>query len=174
MSRTPTREALKALIKTGLPGDNVEISSRPAGDAHPCLLPAGDHPMDLKLGGRSALITGASKGIGLAAAWAFAGEGVHLHLDVCNSDALAAAKTAIEATHPVSVGVHAFNLGQTEAMRALGEAAGEVDILIHDAGDILAGSLDSVVDGIRVVGVNPGPVAIDRMVKLMKRRALKI
>jgi NAD(P)-dependent dehydrogenase (short-subunit alcohol dehydrogenase family) len=27
-------------------------------------------------------------------------------------------------------------------------------------------------DGIRVVGVNPGPVATDRMVKLMKRRAL--
>jgi NAD(P)-dependent dehydrogenase (short-subunit alcohol dehydrogenase family) len=26
-------------------------------------------------------------------------------------------------------------------------------------------------DGIRVVGVNPGPVATDRMVKLMKRRA---
>jgi NADP-dependent 3-hydroxy acid dehydrogenase YdfG len=68
------------------------------------------------------------------------------------------------------VGVHAFNLGQTEAMRALGEAAGEVDILIHDAGDILAGSLDSI----RVVDVDPGPVAIDRMVKLMKRRALKI
>jgi len=26
--------------------------------------------------------------------------------------------------------------------------------------------------GVRVVGVNPGPVATDRMVKLMKRRAL--
>jgi NAD(P)-dependent dehydrogenase (short-subunit alcohol dehydrogenase family) len=30
----------------------------------------------------------------------------------------------------------------------------------------------SLDDGIRVVGVNPGPVATDRMVKLMKRRAL--
>ena len=30
----------------------------------------------------------------------------------------------------------------------------------------------SLNDGIRVVGVNPGPVATDRMVKLMKRRAV--
>ena len=30
----------------------------------------------------------------------------------------------------------------------------------------------SLDDGIRVVGVNPGPVATDRMVKMMKRRAL--
>jgi NAD(P)-dependent dehydrogenase (short-subunit alcohol dehydrogenase family) len=30
----------------------------------------------------------------------------------------------------------------------------------------------SLDDGIRVVGVNPGPVATDRMVKLMKRRAV--
>ncbi len=30
----------------------------------------------------------------------------------------------------------------------------------------------SLDDGIRVVGVNPGPVATDRMIKLMKRRAL--
>jgi NAD(P)-dependent dehydrogenase (short-subunit alcohol dehydrogenase family) len=30
----------------------------------------------------------------------------------------------------------------------------------------------SLDDGIRVVGVNPGPVATDRMVKLMRRRAL--
>ncbi len=32
----------------------------------------------------------------------------------------------------------------------------------------------SLDDGIRVVGINPGPVATDRMVKLMKRRALDI
>jgi NAD(P)-dependent dehydrogenase (short-subunit alcohol dehydrogenase family) len=30
----------------------------------------------------------------------------------------------------------------------------------------------SLDDGIRVIGVNPGPVATDRMVKIMKRRAL--
>jgi NAD(P)-dependent dehydrogenase (short-subunit alcohol dehydrogenase family) len=30
----------------------------------------------------------------------------------------------------------------------------------------------SLDDGIRVVGINPGPVATDRMVKIMKRRAL--
>jgi NAD(P)-dependent dehydrogenase (short-subunit alcohol dehydrogenase family) len=32
----------------------------------------------------------------------------------------------------------------------------------------------SLDDGIRVIGINPGPVATDRMVKLMKRRALDL
>ena len=36
--------------------------------------------MDLELKGKSALITGGSKGIGLATAMAFAAEGVSLHL----------------------------------------------------------------------------------------------
>ena len=47
--------------------------------------------MKLELEGKTVLITGASKGIGLAAAHAFAAEGCHLHLAARDGVALAAA-----------------------------------------------------------------------------------
>ncbi len=200
--------------------------------------------MKLELEGKTVLITDASKGIGLAAAHAFAAEGCHLHLAARDGVALAAAKAEIEEVHPVKVAIHPMDLAALGAMTALADAAGHVDILVNNAGDIPAGpieSLDFAVvrrgfqfkvlgymelsqiyyarmkaagggvivndignsgenwdanyiagstgnaavmaftralggvsldDGIRVVGVNPGPVATDRMVKLMKRRAL--
>lgn len=200
--------------------------------------------MDLRLAGQTVLITGASKGIGLAAARAFAAEGCHLHLAARNGDALAAAKGEIERDAGVRVRVHALDLGGAGNMRDLDAAVGDVDVLVNNAGDIPSGPLDaldmdavrrgfelkvfgymeltklcyarmkaagrgvivndignsgenwdadyiagstgnaalmaftralggaSLDDGVRVVGVNPGPVATDRMVKLMKRRAL--
>lgn len=200
--------------------------------------------MDLKLTGKTVLITGASKGIGLATAEAFAAEGCALHLAARSADALEAAATDIAKRHGVRVTPHAMDLGSAESMVALAARAEAADILINNAGDIPAGPLDqlddaawrrgfelkvfgyitlarecyrrmkarksgvivndignsgenwdanyiagstgnaalmsftralggvSLNDGIRVVGVNPGPVATDRMVKLMKRRAV--
>ena len=46
--------------------------------------------MDLHLSGKRVLITGASKGIGAAAAEAFAEEGCHLHLAARSGDQLKA------------------------------------------------------------------------------------
>ncbi|MFB2553055.1 SDR family oxidoreductase [Ensifer soli] len=199
--------------------------------------------MNLDLDGKTALITGASKGIGLALAHVMAKEGCHLHLAARNGEAMLAAKAEIEAAHGVSVTVHALDLSSTEAMETLAADTGEIDILVNNAGDIPAGSLEivddaawrrgfdlkvfgyitlarafyrrmkgkdgvilnvignsgenwdasyiagstgnaalmsftkalggaSLNDGIRVVGVNPGPVATDRMLKIMKRKAI--
>lgn len=200
--------------------------------------------MNLDLTGKTVLITGASKGIGLAAAWAFAAEGCHLHLAARNADAMLAAREDIRAKYNVNVNVHPMDLGAAGAMDTLAEAVGDIDILINNAGDIPSGPLESLApeairrgfelkvfgymeltrayltrmkaqgggviindignsgenwdanyvagstgnaalmaftralggvsldDNIRVVGVNPGPVETDRMVKLMKRRAL--
>jgi NAD(P)-dependent dehydrogenase (short-subunit alcohol dehydrogenase family) len=47
--------------------------------------------MQLELEGKSVLITGASKGIGLACAYGFAAEGAHLHLAARSTAALEAA-----------------------------------------------------------------------------------
>lgn len=199
--------------------------------------------MKLNLNGKTALITGASKGIGLALAHVLAEEGCHLHLAARNGDAMNAAKQDIEARHKVKVTVHALDLSKTEAMEKLARDVGAIDILVNNAGDVPAGSLEvvddaawregfdlkvfgyitlsrafyrkmkgrdgvivnvignsgenwdasyiagstgnaalmsftkalggvSLNDGVRVVGVNPGPVATDRMLKIMKRKAI--
>jgi NAD(P)-dependent dehydrogenase (short-subunit alcohol dehydrogenase family) len=199
--------------------------------------------MDLGLAGKRVLITGASKGIGEAAARAFAKEGCALHLAARSADALQRVKAEIETADGVAVTVHAMDLSSDAQMRALADAAGAVDVLVNNAGNIPSGPIDAVDDaawragfslkvfgyisltraiyarmkerregvivndignsgenwdanyiagstgnaalmaftralggvsldyGVRVVGVNPGPVETDRMVRLMKRRA---
>lgn len=198
--------------------------------------------MEFKLTNKTALITGASKGIGLAVAEVLAREGCHLHLAARNGEAMQQAKQVLEARHGVKVTTHALDLSSTAAMEKLAAEVGDIDILINNAGDIPAGSLEILDDaawrrgfdlkvfgyitlsrlyyprmkgkggvilniignsgenwdasyiagstgnaalmsftkalggrsldhGVRVVGVNPGPVATDRMLKIMKLKA---
>jgi NAD(P)-dependent dehydrogenase (short-subunit alcohol dehydrogenase family) len=202
--------------------------------------------MDLKLKGKSVLITGASKGIGLAAAHAFAAEGCALHLAARNREALLQHKEEIERAYGVQVAVHPTDLGKGDELQALGARCADADILVNNAGEIPSGPIESLDEavwrstydvklfgymllsrhlygrmkqrgsgviindignsgenwdanyiagstanaalmaftkalggvsldfGVRVVGVNPGPVETDRMVKINKRRALDL
>jgi NAD(P)-dependent dehydrogenase (short-subunit alcohol dehydrogenase family) len=199
--------------------------------------------LDLQLAGKSALITGASKGIGRATALTMAAEGCSLHLAARSGKELEQLQKDIRAQHRVEVDLHPGDLSTTQSMIALAKAVGEVDILINNAGDIPAGTIEALTDadwrrgfdlklfgyinltreiytgmkkrgsgviindignsgenwdynyvagstgnaalmsftraiggvsldyGVRVVGVNPGPIATDRMVRMMKRRA---
>lgn len=200
--------------------------------------------MDLGLQGKRVLITGASKGIGEAAAWSFAKEGCALHLAARSGEALERLKSEIGAAAGVEVTIYPMDLSTDAQMCALAEAAGDIDVLVNNAGNIPSGPIDVVDDeawrqgfnlkvfgyvsltravyarmqtrrdgviindignsgenwdanyiagstgnaalmaftralggvsldyGVRVVGVNPGPVETDRMVRLMKRRAV--
>lgn len=200
--------------------------------------------MDLQLAGKSVLITGASKGIGLAAAEAFAAEGCNLHLAARSGEALANLRDAVTREHGVAVEIHATDLSRTVNVVELGRRCGDVDILVNNAGEIPSGPIESLTEedwrrgydlklfgyimltrevygamkargagviindignsgenwdanyiagstanaalmaftkalggqsldfGVRVVGVNPGPVETERMVKINKRRAL--
>ncbi len=201
--------------------------------------------MDLKLAGKRVLITGASKGIGAAAAEAFAEEGCNLRIAARDADALQSLARRLAETHGIDVSIHRVDLRESEDLAALAESAKDVDVLVNNAGDIPAGTLDtleepewrhawelkvfgyinltrlvyrnmkargggvivndlglagerfqydyiagstgnaaliaftrtlggrSLDDGIRVVGVCPGPVATDRIVTMMKKIAAK-
>jgi NAD(P)-dependent dehydrogenase (short-subunit alcohol dehydrogenase family) len=202
--------------------------------------------MDLKLAGRTVLVTGASKGIGLAIAQWFAREGCPLRLAARSKDLLEREAAEIRKNAKVEVQVFALDLSQDEGRRKLIEACPEVDILINNAGDIPAGPIEEVDDaawragwdlkvfgyigltrhylakmkakkrgviiniigaagerpipvyvagsmgnaslmsltialgasspehGVRVLGVNPGPVATDRVMKISRKRAKAI
>ena len=97
--------------------------------------------MDLKLGGKTVLITGASMGIGEHLAETFAREGVHLHLTARSSDKLEALKQRISANFDVDVTLHSIDLSEPGAAEKLSEAVGPVDILVNNAGAIPSGSL---------------------------------
>ncbi|OGA06328.1 MAG: short-chain dehydrogenase [Betaproteobacteria bacterium RIFCSPHIGHO2_12_FULL_69_13] len=199
--------------------------------------------MELGLNGRVALVTGGSKGIGLAVARQLAAEGCALHLVARTQADLEAARGEIVARHRVPVTVHAMDLAGRGRAEELGARCGELDILVNNAGATPRGALDEVdeerwrqafdlkvfgyinlsrvfyarmkarrrgvivniignggerVDygyiagaagnaalmaftralgagsidfGVRVLGVNPGPVATERLVGLMKKEA---
>jgi NAD(P)-dependent dehydrogenase (short-subunit alcohol dehydrogenase family) len=199
--------------------------------------------MDLGLQGRVALVTGGSKGIGLAIARRLAAEGCVLHLVSRTPADLEAARAELAANHNTQVTVHAIDMAARGAAEALGAKCGDLDILVNNAGATPRGALDEVdeerwrkafdlkvfgyvnlsrvfysrmkarrrgvivniignggerVDygyiagaagnaalmaftralgagsidyGVRAVGVNPGPVATERLVGLMQKEA---
>jgi NAD(P)-dependent dehydrogenase (short-subunit alcohol dehydrogenase family) len=199
--------------------------------------------MDLGLGGRKALITGASKGIGRATARALAAEGCDLVLVARTAADLAAARDEIRAQHNVAIAVAPLDLSHGDAARGLARDFPDIDILVNNAGAIPGGNLEEIDEGrwrqawdlkvfgyvnlarayfaqmksrrrgvivniigsagekldaayiagstgnaglmaftralggaapeagLRVVGINPGPVATDRLVTLLKKRA---
>jgi NAD(P)-dependent dehydrogenase (short-subunit alcohol dehydrogenase family) len=193
--------------------------------------------MDLNLKGKSVLVTGGSKGIGLACAKSFAAEGCRVHVASRNKETLEAAAKSIGGQ------AHVADLRDAKALRALAQACADVDILVNNAGDIPGGTIEAIdeakwrhawelkvfgyvnltrqvyarmkarrsgvivniigsagekmdaayiagstanaglmaftralggashADGIRVVGINPGPISTERLISLYQQRA---
>jgi len=97
--------------------------------------------MDLKLTGRTALITGGSRGIGFGIAQSLAAEGCNIHLTSRNAADLDTARGKLLAAHKINVTCHALDLGVSENARKLSQACRNVDILVNNAGAIPQGTL---------------------------------
>jgi NAD(P)-dependent dehydrogenase (short-subunit alcohol dehydrogenase family) len=100
--------------------------------------------MDLNLHGKTALVTGASKGIGLAVAKALAAEGCNLHLAARGKETLEAAREAIRKRHQVAVALHPLDLSRSESVDQLAESCRDIDILVNNAGAIPGGTIDMI------------------------------
>ena len=74
--------------------------------------------MDLKLRGKVVLVTGSSRGIGLATARAFAAEGCRVMLSARSTGQLREAETALRATG-ADVAAHAADVGSPDGAAGL-------------------------------------------------------
>ena len=101
--------------------------------------------MDLKLAGKVVLITGSSRGIGLASAKAFAAEGCRIMLSARSAEQLREAKTALRATG-AAVAALAADVSDP------GEAAGLIDVAVAAYGgiDILVNNVGGGGGGARI------------------------
>ena len=90
--------------------------------------------MDLGIRGRRALVCAGSKGLGRGCAEALAGAGVELVLNARGAEALAATAQAIRDAHGVAVTEVATDITTDEGRAAALSAAGDVDILVTNAG----------------------------------------
>jgi NAD(P)-dependent dehydrogenase (short-subunit alcohol dehydrogenase family) len=102
--------------------------------------------MDLKLAGRSVLVTGGSKGLGLGVGRWFAAEGCNVRLAARSQDLLDEGAAAIRNDHGVDVQSMAVDLARADARAKIVEAWPDVDVLVNNAGGIPGGSLDDVED----------------------------
>ena len=100
--------------------------------------------MDLHLRGKRVLITGASKGIGAAAAEAFAEEGCHVMLAARNGEQLKALADRLRSAHQIDATAHVVDLRKPDDIAKLVKDAAEIDILVNNAGDIPGGSIDKI------------------------------
>jgi NAD(P)-dependent dehydrogenase (short-subunit alcohol dehydrogenase family) len=110
--------------------------------------------MQLTLNGRTALITGGSKGLGLAIAKAYAGAGGHVALVARGAEALGKAEAEVRAAAAPGVKVTTIAADISTAAgceRAFGEAQralGQVDILVNNAGTSQRGPFLEISDAL--------------------------
>lgn len=108
--------------------------------------------MDVRLDGRTAIITGASKGLGLAMAKEFAASGANVAILARNPDTLAEAKATASAGASGRVETFSCDVAKAEDIGRTFDAVirtfGKVDILINNAGMSRAMPSDQITDEI--------------------------
>jgi 3-oxoacyl-[acyl-carrier protein] reductase len=100
--------------------------------------------MDLKLAGRTVLVTGSSKGIGLSVAQWFAREGVNVCMVARSGEQLEKEGDAIRKETGVTVRTMAADLSNPAARERVYNTYPDVDILVNNAGAIPGGTIHDV------------------------------
>jgi len=100
--------------------------------------------MDLDLTGKTVLVTGGSKGIGLATAKVFAAEGANIIIVSRDQQKLVGAAEEITSSANVSVETYPTDLSLDGAREELFAAHPDVDILVNNAGAIPGGRLEDL------------------------------
>ena len=100
--------------------------------------------MDLGLAGRTALVTGGSRGIGAGVARALATEGCSVHIAARTAADLEATAGRIRAETGARVTPHACDISRSATIGTLLADVGCPDILVNNAGAIPAGDIAAV------------------------------
>src|SRR3954452_4448465 len=100
--------------------------------------------MDLGLEGKQVLITGGSKGIGLAVAHAFAAEGANIIITSRDKAMLENAAGEVRRKHNAKAVTHPADLSDAAQRLRLHQAFPDVDILVNNAGAIPGGGIADV------------------------------
>ena len=106
--------------------------------------------MQISMDGRVALITGGSKGIGLAVARAFAAAGASVAILARGAEALEAAQGALAPDGGVRVRTYRCDVAKADAIRTTFDEVvrdfGRVDILVNNAGTSRTAAFESITD----------------------------
>ena len=102
--------------------------------------------MDLQLKGKTAVVTGATRGIGRAIAELFADEGANVAICARNAEQVAEAVRALAAKGVKSFG-QAVDIADGPALKAFvteaGETLGGIDVLVSNASALVQGNAES-------------------------------
>jgi NAD(P)-dependent dehydrogenase (short-subunit alcohol dehydrogenase family) len=97
--------------------------------------------MDLRLKDKRVVVTGASKGIGLAISRSFAREGAQVFMAARTADRLEAAAAQLRSETGAQIATLALDASTADAGARLLRFAGDIDILVNNAGAIPGGDL---------------------------------